>query len=289
MTVTYAKQHEYLVGVDSDGCAFDSMEIKHKECFIPNFIKYFGLQPISRFAREAAEFTNLYSKSRGANRFIAYLLAIDLLKERPDVQARGVKLPELQGLRDWMKRESKLGTKTIRPEAEKTGDPDLQLCYEWSAAVDAAVADLVKGVPPFTGVKAALEKMKEQADVIVCSATPTAALQSEWHEHHIDGHVAEICGQEAGSKKEILSAAKELGYDPRKMLMVGDAPGDMQAALAVGACFYPINPGHEEASWARFNNEACARFFAGEFCGDYQQQLIAEFEKYLPELPPWKV
>lgn len=288
MAVTFTKQHEFLVGVDSDGCAFDSMEIKHKECFIPNFIKYFDLQPISRFAREAAEFTNLYSKTRGANRFMSYLLAIDLLKERPEVQARGVQLPELQGLRDWMSRESKLGTKTIKPEAEKTGDPDLKLCYEWSAAVDAAVADLVKGVPPFTGVREALGKMNAQADVIVCSATPTGALQSEWNEHGIASLVAEICGQEAGSKKEILSAAKALGYPAEKMLMVGDAPGDMKAALDVGACFYPINPGHEETSWERFNNEACAKFFAGSFSGDYQKMLIDEFEQYLPELPPWK-
>ena len=51
--------HEFLVAIDSDGCAFDSMEIKHKECFIPNFIKYFDLQPISKYAREAAEFTGL--------------------------------------------------------------------------------------------------------------------------------------------------------------------------------------------------------------------------------------
>ena len=31
---------EFLVGIDSDGCAFDTMELKHKECFIPNTIKY---------------------------------------------------------------------------------------------------------------------------------------------------------------------------------------------------------------------------------------------------------
>ncbi|MBR9802151.1 HAD family hydrolase [bacterium] len=288
MAVTFSKTTDYLVGVDSDGCAFDSMEIKHKECFIPNFIKYFDLQAISRFAREAAEFTNLYSKSRGANRFVSYLMAIDMLAERPEVQARNVDLPKLQGLRDWMERETKLGTKTIKPEAEKTGDADLKLCYEWSAAVDATVADLVHGVPPFPGVKSALEKMNEKADVIVCSATPTGALQSEWTEHGIVDHVSEICGQEAGSKKEILTAAKELGYDPQKMLMIGDAPGDMKAALAVGAFFYPINPGHEEASWERFNGEACDKFFAGEFGGDYQQKLIDEFEQYLPELPPWK-
>src|SRR5690606_19961824 len=100
-------RHTFLVGIDSDGCAFDSMEIKHKECFIPNFIKYMGLQPVSKYAREAAEFTNLYSKTRGANRFPAYLLALDLMAERKEVKDRGVTLPRLQGVRDWIQRETK--------------------------------------------------------------------------------------------------------------------------------------------------------------------------------------
>ena len=60
---------EFFVGVDSDGCAFDTMELKHKECFIPNTIKYYNLQSVSKYAREAAEFVNLYSKSRAINRF----------------------------------------------------------------------------------------------------------------------------------------------------------------------------------------------------------------------------
>lgn len=284
----FQKRHEFLVGIDSDGCAFDSMEIKHKECFIPNFIKYMGLQAISKYAREACEFTNLYSKTRGANRFPAYLLALELLEERPEVRARGVTVPRLQGVRDWVKRETKLGTKTIIPEAERTGDPDLKRAAAWSQAVDDAVADMVHDVPPFPGVREALERMVERADLIVCSATPTAALQKEWQEHNIDQYVRAICGQEVGSKKESLAQAKAFGYDPHQMLMIGDAPGDMAAAKAVGVLYYPINPGHEEESWARFNAEALDRFFSGTYAGEYEAKLIAEFERYLPEQPPWK-
>jgi phosphoglycolate phosphatase-like HAD superfamily hydrolase len=284
----FQKRHDFLIGIDSDGCAFDSMEIKHKECFIPAFIKHMHLQAISKYAREACEFTNLYSKTRGANRFPAYLLALDLLAERPEVQARGVKLPKLQGVRDWVKRETKLGTKTIIPEAEKTGDPDLKQAAAWSKAVDDCVADLVHDVPPFPGVREALQTMVKKADLIVCSATPNAALQKEWLEHDIDQFLQAICGQEVGSKKESLNQCKAFGYDPLKMLMIGDAPGDQAAAKATGVLYYPINPGHEEDSWARFNDEALDRFFAGTYAGDYEAKLIAEFEKFLPELPPWK-
>jgi phosphoglycolate phosphatase-like HAD superfamily hydrolase len=130
--------------------------------------------------------------------------------------------------------------------------------------------------------------MSGRADQIVCSATPNRALQQEWEEHGIDQYVQCICGQEAGSKAESLSRAHQFGYDLDKMLMIGDAPGDMKAAKTVGCLYYPINPGHEEASWARFNDEALARFFDGTYSGEYEAALIAEFEGYLPERPPWE-
>lgn len=286
---TLSKKHEFLVAIDSDGCAFDSMEIKHKECFIPTFIKHMGLQAVSKYAREACEFVNLYSKDRGANRFPAYLKALDFLAERPEAQSRGARIPKLQGVRDWVKRESKLGTKTIIPEAEKTGDPDLQLAARWSQDVDDTVKAIVHGVPPFPLLRESLEKVLPQADIIVCSATPNAALQKEWEEHDIAKYVGAICGQEVGSKKEILAAAIAKGWSPDKIVMIGDAPGDKAAALANKCRYYPINPGAEEQSWDRFYREAIDRFFAGKFAGDYEGELIAEFDAFLPEVPPWKL
>ncbi|MBM84038.1 MAG: haloacid dehalogenase [Planctomycetaceae bacterium] len=265
------------------------MEIKHKECFIPNFIKYMSLQPVSKYAREACEFTNLYSKSRGANRFRAYTEALALLVERPEVQARNAKIPQLQGVLDWIDREDKLGNPTLQAEVEKTGDPDLTLALEWSLKVNETVADVVHGVPPFPLVRESLEKLSSVADMMVCSATPNDALETEWNDNGIRDFVQAICGQEAGSKKETLGAAKEKGaYGENKVLMMGDAPGDLKAAQAVGALFYPINPGNEEASWDRFYNESCDKFLAGAYAGDYEASLIAEFQEYLPELPPWK-
>lgn len=285
---SFSKTKDFLIGIDSDGCAFDSMEIKHKECFIPNFIKYFGLQAVSKYAREAAEFSNLYSKSRGLNRFVSYIEALDLLEDWPEVQARGAAIPKMQGVRDWVGRETKLGNPTLTAEVEKTGDADLKQALDWSLAVNETVADLVHGVPPFPGVRQALEAMNEQADCIVCSATPNEALLNEWNEHNIGSFVQSICGQEAGSKKESLTKCHEFGYTLDNMLMIGDAPGDMKAAKAVGCLYYPINPGAEEASWERFNNEALGKFFDGTYKGEYEDKVIAEFEGYLPELPPWK-
>lgn len=284
----FKRQHDFLIGIDSDGCAFDAMEIKHKECFIPNFIKYFNLQPVSKYAREAAEFSNLYSKSRGANRFKSYTEALQLLAERPEVKARNVEIPQLPGVLEWMKRETKLGNPALKAEVEKTKDPDLTQALEWSVAVNETVADIVKGVPPFPLVRESLDKLAAHVDMLVCSSTPTAALETEWAEHGLAKYVQAICGQEAGSKKEILAKAMEQGYENTKCLMMGDAPGDMSAAAAVGILYFPINPGHEDASWEKFFNEGLQKFLDGTFAGTYQQELIDEFNTYLPDTPPWK-
>jgi len=45
------RKHDFLVGIDSDGCAFDTMEVKHKECFIPNIIHHYNLAGVSKYAR----------------------------------------------------------------------------------------------------------------------------------------------------------------------------------------------------------------------------------------------
>ena len=87
-------QHAFFVGIDSDGCVFDTMEIKHKECFCPNIIKHWGLQGISKYARQAVEFVNLYSAWRGVNRWPALIKVFDLLRERSAVIERGVPIPE---------------------------------------------------------------------------------------------------------------------------------------------------------------------------------------------------
>src|SRR5947209_14093462 len=103
---------EFFVGIDSDGCIFDSMEIKHKECFTPMFIKHFKLQAVSKYAREVWDFVNLYSKTRGANRFPALVRALNLLRERPQVIARNVHVPSTAALEKWYVRQTKSGNHT---------------------------------------------------------------------------------------------------------------------------------------------------------------------------------
>jgi phosphoglycolate phosphatase-like HAD superfamily hydrolase len=281
-------RQEFFIGIDSDGCVFPSMELKHKECFIPNIIKHWKLQGISKYAREAAEFVNLYSQWRGENRFPALLRLFDLLRERPEVGRSGVHIPEVPALRRWVARAPSLGNPALKREIDKNAEPDLIQTLKWSEAVNNTIAEIVVDLPPFPGVREALEKMAGRADLIVVSGTPGEALQREWSEHEIAGYVRFIAGQELGRKKEHLKLAADGKYATERMLMIGDAPGDMQAARGVGAQFYPVYPGSEEESWERLLEEALDRFFAGEYAGDYENALIEKFNGLLPDTPPWK-
>jgi phosphoglycolate phosphatase-like HAD superfamily hydrolase len=169
---------------------------------------------------------------------------------------------------------------------EKTADPDLKQALEWSVAVNESVEHIVRNVPPFPYVRQSLEKLTGKADLLVISATPNEALKREWEEHDIAKYVAAICGQEIGTKKETLAAARK--YPAVHALMIGDAPGDHSAAKANNALFFPINPGAEEASWKRFFEEGIERFLSLTFAGKYQDELQAEFDRCLPARPPWE-
>ena len=279
--------HNYMVGIDSDGCAFDTMELKHKECFIPNTISHYGLQGVSKYAREAAEFVNLYSKTRGINRFPALIKTLELTNQRPEVRARGMSAEIPQAFRDWLQRETKLGNPTLEREVERTDDAALRHALTWSKAVNKSIAKMVSGVPPFPFVRESLEKLRGRADVLVVSATPNEALEREWAEHGLAQFTVAICGQEVGSKAETLASAAK--YPVNHALMIGDAPGDHRAAVANNVLFFPINPGAEEESWQRFYEEGIDRFFADTFAGEYQESLLAEFDRRLPERPPWQI
>ncbi|MBK7629510.1 MAG: HAD family hydrolase [Ignavibacteriales bacterium] len=279
---------EFFVGIDSDGCVFDTMEIKQKEAFCPTFIKHYKLQKISKYAREVWEFVNLYSKTRGVNRFKALLRAIELLERRPEVKARGMKFLDMTAVAEWVNIENKLGNPALEKYAKEKDDYLINLTLDWSKEVNKIIEEMVFDIPPFPFVKESLDKMKEKADLIVVSQTPGEALTREWEEHNIQDYVRVIAGQEYGTKTEHLKYAAKGKYSDKKILMIGDAPGDQSAAKSNGVLFYPINPGHEEESWKRFYEESADKFFSGTFAGDYEEKLLKEFESYLPELPGWE-
>jgi len=278
---------DFFIGIDSDGCAFDTMEIKQKECFCPNFIKYFGLQPVSKYARETWEFVNLYSTNRGCNRFLAVIETLKLLAERPEVKARNFVVPSADKLADWVRFESKLGNPSLIKYTETNKDTFIMTTLEWSLQVNRDIEKMVFGISPFPFVKECLEKMIHGTDIMVVSQTPLEALEREWKENRIDHFLRMIAGQEHGTKSEHLKFAAAGKYNPEKILMIGDAIGDLRAAKNNGVLFFPINPGHEEKSWENLYIDGLDNFFSGRFKGSYEDKLIGEFTSFLPENPSW--
>jgi len=290
----FKAKHEFFVGIDSDGSAFDTMGIKQRECFCPWLIACFGLQPVAQAARECKEFADLFSKTRGANRHkTTKRIIAELLPEHPMTKARGFEVPQYPHYFAWVDDpKSLLSNDGLKQAIEKAADPEakkeLQLALAWSERVNWAIGQTVKGMPPFPYVRQSLEKIQPLADVIVVSATPDEALKREWQDHNIAKYVEVIAGQEMGTKTQHLDYATKGRYEKNHVLMIGDAPGDMKAAKANDALFYPINPGDEIESWKRLHDEAFDKFVNGEYAGRYEEKLIAEFDSYLPELPPWK-
>jgi phosphoglycolate phosphatase-like HAD superfamily hydrolase len=290
---SFQPESAYFVGVDSDGCVFDVMELKHKECFCPAFINWFGLQGSAGQARETWEFVNLYSRSRGLNRFKAVAQALRLLNRRPEVVAQRGGEFHTAALDEWISRESRLGEPALQaylkahPERD-SGPKLLERSLNWSRDVAAAVERVVHDLPPIREAVDVLQSLRGRADSLVVSQAATRDLEREWVEHAIDTTVRGMAGQELGTKSEHLRMATAGKYVPGRVLMVGDAPGDHQAAADSRALFFPIVPGRERASWRHLGEEGLDRFFNGSFAGAYQQKLLDEFYARLPEEPAWE-
>jgi phosphoglycolate phosphatase-like HAD superfamily hydrolase len=284
----FQAQHKYFVGFDSDGCVFDSMELKHKECFIPNIIKYYNLQSVSKYARETAEFVNLYSCWRGINRFPGLIKVFELLNDRHEVRRRGLAIMEWSSIQKFIDLAPSLGNPALKDFIDKTNDSALKHLLKWSEAVNRDIEDMVKELQPFPFVTESLRLLQDQADTMVVSATPAKALHREWEEHGIDKFVSIIAGQEIGKKEDQLGLATNGKYSTGHILVVGDALGDLYAARSVGALFYPIIPGNEEKSWQIFHDLIVSQFLDDKYNAAEELRHLIDFERALPKIAPWK-
>lgn len=288
----FAPARKFFAGVDSDGCVFDTMEVKQKRHFHPLIIKWWRLEALEPELRAAAEFVNLYSKWRGQNRFTNLLITFDLMAQWPACVAKAAAchtaLPDTTALRAYCGSGLPLGNPTLTREVERTGDAELKRLLGWSLAVNDEIDRNMDPVHPFPWAVKSLEKLQSVADCLVVSQTPEAALVKEWRQHGVDHLVAIIAGQELGTKAEHLTLAAGGKYPAGHILMIGDAPGDLKAAETAGALFFPVIPRDEDAAWKFFHDEALPRFLEGRYAGDYEARLKTKFLDALPDLAPWQ-
>ncbi len=161
--------------------------------------------------------------------------------------------------------------------------PDLLLgdIMRWSLRADKLFEEHTQGLLPYANVEATLKVLAEKADIMVVSSASGRGLVKDWSFSGLTRYTALLAGQEAGSKSKQLRMGAGGKYPPEKILMIGDAPGDLEAARSIDALFFPVIPGKEEASWIRLREEGLDRFFAGTFKGEYEDALIREFTAVL--------
>ena len=265
----FERKHRFAVCVDSDGCAMDTMNIKHFRCFGPCMVAEWGLEQWQDAILRRWNEINLYTRTRGLIRFKGLAAALAEI-DRQYTRIDGVAL-----LADWADHAGELSNAAVAAQQEKHPIFGKALC--WSRAVNQAIEALPQeAVAPFPGVAEALAMAHREADVAVVSSANPEAVREEWQRFGLLPHVDLLCTQELGSKAYCISRLREKGYDG--ILMCGDAPGDRKAAESNGVMFFPILVNHEAESWQAFMAEALPRFLHGGYAGAYQQQLLDAFD-----------
>ena len=281
---------DYFVGLDSDGTIFDSMELKHKDCFLGALIRVFGLALIAHEVHLVWNYVNIFSSTRGTNRFKALILTFDYLRKFKRIQQLNIQFPPLKVLEKWVLSSRFLSNESLEqviadlPKSEK---PPIETVLEWSKEVNRMVKATVFNLPPISGSLEAINFLHSYADLVVISNTPIDTLQREWSENNIEKNVLYIGGQETGTKTEMSIALAKEKYAQDNILIIGDSPGDLIAAQAVNALFFPILQTKEEESWHNFNSEGCENFLNGVYTGSYQNEQINQFKSSLASSPPW--
>jgi phosphoglycolate phosphatase-like HAD superfamily hydrolase len=72
----------------------------------------------------------------------------------------------------------------------------------------------------------------------------------------------------------------KFSYDVNKVVMVGDAPGDCDAAEKNGVHYYPILVNHEKQSW----DEAISVAYGKLRDGEYDAYGVAKKQEFLKNL-----
>ena len=271
----FAKQKDYLICVDSDGCAMDTMDIKHFRCFGPCMVEEWGLEEWAEPILNRWNTINLYSGTRGINRFKGLAMALTEIDKiyRP--------IEGVAELTAWAEHAPELSNQAIAEAAKTAKGPALAKALAWSKKVNAAIDALPESdKKPFPGVAEALAAAHKRADVAIVSSANREAVEEEWTRCGLLPSVDVLCCQDSGSKAACIAQLKAKGYNPAHILMVGDAPGDQAAAGKNGVLFYPILARHEADSWAEFTAKALPALLSGSY-GPYGQEMAKRFEKNL--------
>ena len=215
---------------------------------------------------------NLFSMSRGINRF----LGLGMLLEEIDKTYTPIEDASL--FLSWAQSAQELSNATVLAKMEASGQEVFKKAYAWSIAVNKAITSLPDNVKvPFPGISEGLACAKKIANLGIISAANPEAVLEEWTQHQLMDYMDVSLAQDVGTKSYCIAKMLEFGFDTEKVVMVGDAPGDLAAAQENNILYFPILVRHEAESWVRFQTEMLDHLLSGTYRGAYQESLIESF------------
>ena len=276
---SFVRKHDYLVCVDSDGCVMDTMNCKHFHCFGPCMVAEWGLEEWKEEILDRWNVINLFSMTRGINRFKGLAMALGEINEKY------TRITGIDALIHWADTAPALSNDGVAKAAAEAADADAKLVLEkalsWSKAVNAAIVELDESLKvPYEGAKEGLAAAHRFADVAMVSSANRDAVEEEWGKFGLLEHTDIVLAQDIGSKAACIREMLKFGYDLDKVVMVGDAPGDCDAAEKNGVHYYPILVNHEKESW----DEAIAVAFGKLQSGEYAPYGAGKKQAFLRNL-----
>lgn len=271
----YKKNKEFLICIDSDGCVMDTMNSKHYTCFGPQLIEIFDLHHHNDYILSYWNELNLYSKTRGINRFLGLYTTLEKLHKEKIIK------DDLSDLKMYVEESESLSNDSLIKLLEVKDSAILKKALAWSHAVNSCIVQLPKGNDIFKESTESLIAAHELADVVVVSAANKEALIEEWNRLDVAKYTNMIFGQDYGSKSEIIRDLKLKGYKEENILMVGDALGDLKAARDNDVYFYPIIVNEEKESWIEFRENVLSSFVENKNFKEIEDKYIKRMKTVL--------
>ncbi|MBS4455695.1 HAD family hydrolase [Tuanshanicoccus lijuaniae] len=257
--------NEFVFCVDSDGCAMDTMTYKHELFFGPIAADVFEITDRETFLTEWNR-VNLYSKTRGVNRFVALVMCLDFA----GVQG-------IDNLKQWVETTTSLSNASLEKALAEHLSDDLQKALDWSNEVNRQIKGYTGDSLAFSGVLEGLKTLHQLARVYVVSSANREAVEEEWVEQGLYNHIDEMYCQDKGKKEDVIAELIRNGYAPERIMMVGDSPGDFDAAKQNGTAFYPILVNREVESWTDLRETVAEKFVNETFTETNQEILVTAF------------
>ena len=250
----------------------DTMDIKHIRCFGPCIVDEWGLSEWGAPILNRWNDINLYTMTRGINRFKG------LAKMLKEIDSQYCKIEGVEVLDKWVESSPELSNPALERAIQSIDNICLKKALSWSKKVNESINNLSDDEKkPFEGVKDALAYAHQYADIAIVSSANQQAVEDEWELYHLLDHVDILLAQNVGSKAYCIQELLKKGYDTDKVLMTGDAPGDLDAAKKNGVYYYPILVKYEKESWVEFVEKAVPKLIDGTYGNGYQEEKENQF------------